>query len=252
MPATARPARITAAAAHLQATLGPLCVPVVGRPATHGELLLAHTAEHVAALTACSRQAGADPAAVIRQASLWNYVFMNEHSVDAALYAAGGVLQATQAVMRGESSHRRCAANLLHSLLHSLRSVVHLLQTGSHATHRRARLRGVRGPAAGPPLGVRLCDGLRAGQQVITYGCLVVSCRLTAPLDHPLPCALVMWTPPPPHCHVVIVLFDRCPLASFRSHRNRSALSHPSLFLAAWRSQQPGRSVRRAADWTAS
>jgi histone deacetylase 6 len=60
----------------------------------------------VAALDACG--AGAEPSDIIRQASQYNYVFMNEHSVDAALFAAGGTVAATQAVLRGEVDCAAC------------------------------------------------------------------------------------------------------------------------------------------------
>lgn len=103
-----RPERITTPSAFLRsAGIAERCTALRGRFATRHELLRAHAVEHVdKMLQFASAEEGDEPccppcdeSAILAVASTFNTVFMNEHSVNAALYAAGSTIEATRAVL---------------------------------------------------------------------------------------------------------------------------------------------------------
>lgn len=104
--ANERPERIVAAAAFLEASgVAARCVRLPGRAATDEELARAHSASHVAHVSAL---AGAPPASLLTAASQCCTVFLNERSVDAARFAAGSAVAAVQAVAAGAVSAALC------------------------------------------------------------------------------------------------------------------------------------------------
>ena len=67
-----------------------------GRPATESELLRVHDQEHVDKMLSCLQ---CSPCHLLDVATSYNTIFMNEHSVQAALHAAGLTIEATRAVL---------------------------------------------------------------------------------------------------------------------------------------------------------
>ena len=73
-----------------------------GRPATESELLRVHDQKHVEKMLSClpsSNMTLCQPCHLLDVATSFNTIFMNEHSVDAALFAAGLTIEATRAVL---------------------------------------------------------------------------------------------------------------------------------------------------------
>eukprot|EP00946_MAST-07B_sp_MAST-7B-sp1_P001067 g1067.t1 len=108
--ANERPERILAAEAYLERTgIDQSCdrdtLARRGRLATPEELLRVHTAEHVEKMMSCLR---CSPCHILNVATSFNTIFMNEYSVDAALYAAGLTIEATRAVMESASASSVC------------------------------------------------------------------------------------------------------------------------------------------------
>lgn len=101
-----RPERIAASTAFLRDSgLAGLCFLVRGRAATLEELKRVHSESHVAAMMMCQQ---CDALQLLRISTAFNTVFMNHHSIDAALYAAGSTIEATQAVIKGELDSALC------------------------------------------------------------------------------------------------------------------------------------------------
>jgi acetoin utilization deacetylase AcuC-like enzyme len=77
------------------------------RRATKDELLLVHTPEHVELML--SLQYCVDAETLMKVSSSYNTLFMNEKSIDAALFACGSVIQAVDAVIKSkECRHAAC------------------------------------------------------------------------------------------------------------------------------------------------
>jgi len=121
LSANERPERILAAASLLRESgLAGRCVPLRGRPATDEELRRVHSGAHAEALRAISRGGGGGgtaaaagappppPAALVAAMRACNYVFLNEHSADAARFSAGAVVEAAAAVARGAVASAVC------------------------------------------------------------------------------------------------------------------------------------------------
>lgn len=109
-----RPERIVAATSFLLSSgLGEHCTILPGRQATETELLRAHTAEHVQAMLGLGKavrcvDSAAAALAILNVSTAFNTVFMNEHSVNAALFAAGGSIEAATRVVAGDVQSAVC------------------------------------------------------------------------------------------------------------------------------------------------
>jgi acetoin utilization deacetylase AcuC-like enzyme len=99
-----RPERIVAATSFLnESGVACRCIAIAGRDATSEELLRVHSEDHCHAMLACQLCAErGETTEILRTSTKFNTVFMNNYSVAAALYAAGGTIEATRAVVSGD------------------------------------------------------------------------------------------------------------------------------------------------------
>jgi acetoin utilization deacetylase AcuC-like enzyme len=104
--ANERPCRVIESSSLLISSgLAALCTPLVPRPATDEELALVHSTELVQQLGELSTDT---PAELIKKMCCSNYVVLNEHTGEAARFAAGSAVEAVQAVLSDHTDAAVC------------------------------------------------------------------------------------------------------------------------------------------------
>lgn len=110
-----RSERIVAAAAFLRSSgVAETCVCIEGREASEEELQRVHSGDQVQKMLLIGKRAGlcvetaASARAILEASTAFNTVFMNQHSVDAARFAAGSTIEAVKSVATGKTSAAVC------------------------------------------------------------------------------------------------------------------------------------------------